>query len=157
VGFPLVKCTGIHWDSTELKKSVDTGVELYAYDADEVFSRRWADDDSPPVNFCFNFGCNGGDAVVMVDAEDGSIIHYDMGGFGDQADGGLIASSMPSLLVLLGTMEMVMNRIGEAPQELSHEAFENLRTRIFCQVRERMVDYDDCFEDGSRFWDGVLE
>ncbi|KAJ5869602.1 hypothetical protein N7455_004543 [Penicillium solitum] len=157
VGFPLVQCTGIQWDPSGLKKSVDAGVELYAYDADEIFGRRWADDDSPPVNFCYNFGCVGGDVVVMVDAEDGLIIHYDLGGYGDQADRGLIAGSLPSLLVLLGTINMVIKRIGEAPQGLSCEAFENLRRTIFCQVYKIMADYDDCFEGDSRFWNGLLE
>jgi hypothetical protein len=83
--------------------------------------------------------------------------HYDLGGYGDQADRGLIAGSMPSLLVLLGTIDTVLKRIGEAPQGLSCEAFENLRTTIFCQVRKIMADYDDCLEDDSPFWDGLLE
>ncbi|KAJ5969628.1 hypothetical protein N7501_005876 [Penicillium viridicatum] len=157
VGFPLIQCTGIQWDPSGLKKIVGTGVDLYAYDADEIFGRRWADDDSPPVNFWYNFGCVGSDAMVMVDAEDGLIIHYDLGGYGDQADRGLIASSLPSLLVLLGTIEMVIKRIGEPPQGLSCEAFEKLRTTIFCQVRKIMADYDDCFEDDSCFWEGLLE
>lgn len=87
----------------------------------------------------------------------GLIIHYDLGGYGDQADRGLIAGSLPSLLVLLGTIDMVIKRIGEAPQGLSCEAFENLRTTIFCQVRKIMADYDDCFEDDSRFWNGLFE
>lgn len=140
-----------------MKKSVDAGVELYEYDADEIFGRRWADDDSPPVNFCYNFCCIGGNAMAMVDAEDGSIIHYDLGCYDERADRGWIASSMPSLLVLLRTMEMVINKLGEVQQELSDEAFENLRTTTFCQVREIMADYDDCVDDGSYFWDALFE
>jgi hypothetical protein len=98
--------------------------------------------------------------MAMVDAETGWVLNYDQGGFGMNADGGVIADSVPSLLVLLGTMEMTVARMGEVPSDLSDEAidkYENIRHVVLVALREIMTEYDGSVEEGSRFWDHMFE
>ncbi|KAF4211827.1 hypothetical protein CNMCM5878_002028 [Aspergillus fumigatiaffinis] len=158
-GVPSVICPLTGWDSTHLKKDEEAGEELYAWDADEIFGRRYPDDDSPPTNFCYFIG-EAGCTMAMVDAETGWVLNYDQGGFGMNADGGVIADSVPSLLVLLGTMEMTVARMGEVPSDLSDEAidkYENIRHVVLVALREIMTEYDGSVEEGSRFWDHMFE
>jgi hypothetical protein len=156
---PSVICPLTGWDSTHLKKDEEAGEELYAWDADEIFGRRYPDDDSPPTKFCYFIG-EAGYTMAMVDAETGWVLNYDQGGFGMNADGGVIADSVPSFLVLLGTMEMTVARMGEVPSDLSDEAidkYENIRHVVLVALREIMTEYDGSAEEGSRFWDYMFE
>jgi hypothetical protein len=138
-----------------LKKEADAGEGLYAFEVDEIFFPGWPDEE-PPFNFCYELGRIRGEYRMLIGAEKGDIIQFDEGGYDEDAYRGLIASSIPSLLVLFGTMVTVMSRIGERPQELRDEAFAKLRQTILCQVRKRMADYDGCLEEGSYFWDEMF-
>ncbi|KAF7591413.1 hypothetical protein BBP40_001574 [Aspergillus hancockii] len=149
VGFPAIKLRAIGWDSTHLKTSVGP---LDAWDADELYGLRCPDDDSPPVNFAFHLG-SVDQWMVMVGGEDGDVAHYDPDGW-DHADGyqGLIATSLGRFAGLLWMLSEVVQRLGPIPDE-EEEAWK----AVMAKLRERMIEYDDCVEEGSKFWDGIFE
>jgi hypothetical protein len=155
VGFPAVKLQCAGFDSTHLTK--DAG-PLEPYDADELYGERFPDDDSPPTNLCFHFG-SVSEWMVMVGGEDGDVSHYDPAGW-DHADGyqGMIAGSLRSFAVLLGMLAEVAERLDMVSDRFSEdEEREEARKAILDRLRERMVEYDDCVEEGSKFWDSIFE
>ncbi|GFF53281.1 hypothetical protein IFM46972_09741 [Aspergillus udagawae] len=158
-GIPAVICPINEWNSSFLKDNGNVDAELYAWDADSIFGRRWADDDSPPVNFCYCIG-QLNDAMAMLDAENGMILHFDQGGYGESADRGIIADSVPSLLVLLGTVEVTVARMGKMSSNLNRVAFDkynDMRLFVLAALREIMSEYDDCAEEGSVFWNAIFD
>ncbi|KAJ6063968.1 SUKH-4 immunity protein-domain-containing protein [Penicillium canescens] len=155
VGFPAVKLQSAGFDSTHLTK--DAG-PLEPYDADELYGERFPDDDSPPTNLCFHFG-SVSEWMIMVGGEDGDVCHYDPAGW-DHADGyqGMIAGSLKSFAVLLGMLAEVAERLDMVADRFSEdEEREEARKVILDSLRERMVEYDNCVEEGSKFWDNIFE
>jgi hypothetical protein len=155
VGFPAVKLPCAGFDSTHLTK--DAG-PLEPYDADELYGERFPDDDSLPTNLCFHFG-SVSEWMMMVSGEDGDVSHYDPSGW-DHADGyqGMIAGSLGSFAVLLGMLAEVAERLDMVTNGLSKDKErEEARKAILDRLRERMVEYDGCVEEGSKFWDDVFE
>ena len=155
VGFPAVRLRRACFDSTHLTKDA---VPLEPYDADELYGERYPDDDSPPTNLCFHFG-SVNEWMLMVSGEDGIVSHYDPGGW-DHADGyqGMIAGSLKSFAVLLGMLAEVAEWLDMVTDGSSEEnETEEVRKSILYKLRERMVEYDDCVEEGSKFWDEVFE
>jgi hypothetical protein len=143
VGFPAVRIGPIGFDSTHLR---DPG-EPHAFDADELYGERCPDDDSPPENFCFSLGSRYGD-MLMLDAAAGGIDHYDPSGW-DHGEGlkGTVASSLPSLAVLLGLLAERVGAIDATGGEARAKAVEELR--------EEMTGFDLYVEDAP-FWDEVF-
>jgi hypothetical protein len=155
VGFPAIKLQCADFDSTHLTKEV---VPLEPYDADELYGERYPDDDSPPTNFCFHFG-SVNEWMVMVEGEDGFVSHYDPSGW-DHAEGyqGMIAGSLRGFAVLLGMLAEASEWLDMVTDRLSEEKdIEEVRNSILNKLRERMEEYDDCVEEGSKFWDDVFE
>lgn len=133
--------------------------EQFAWDVDQIFGRRWADDDSPPVNFCYCIG-QLDDALAMLDAQDGTALHFDQGAYGENAYRGIIADSVPSFLVLLGTVEASGARMGKMPSNLDRVAFEkynDMRLFVLAALRKVMSEYDDCVEEDSEFWNAIFD
>lgn len=144
VGFPAVRLGAMDIDTTHLRD--EDGLE--PFDADELYGRRYPDDDSPPKNFCFT-AVVAGDQQLMLDADDGGITHYDPNGW-DHADGwqGPAADSLPRLAVLLGV-------IAEFSDALESDD-DAVRAAAVTDLRERMIDLDGNVDD-SKFWDELFE
>ncbi|RHZ59300.1 hypothetical protein CDV55_105574 [Aspergillus turcosus] len=66
-GIPSAICPISKWDSSLLRDFEKVDAEQFAWDADLIFGRRRANDDSPPVNFCYCIG-QLDDALGMLDA-----------------------------------------------------------------------------------------
>ena len=145
VGFPAVEIGPIGFDSTHLRDAE----RRHTFDADELYGRRYPDDHSPPENFCFCFGLHYED-MLMLDAAAGDIDHYDPNGW-DHGEGykGTVASSLPSLAVLLG----LLAERAEAIEEIDDE---DARAAAVEELREKMTAFDVYVED-TPFWDEVFE
>lgn len=156
VGFPAMKLKEIGWDSTHLKE--EAGGNLQEFDADELYGLQYLDE-SPPTNFAFHIG-SVDTSMVMVGGEDGDVVHYDPDGW-DHGDGyqGLVATSLGRLVILLWMLAEVVERSGLMIISglAGEEEDDELGERVLNKLRERMVKYDDCVEEGSKFWDGIFE
>lgn len=144
VGFPAVTIDLIDFDSTHLRDDD----EPYPFDADELYGKRYPDDDSPPENFCFTIGTRF-DQQLMLDAAVGDIDHYDPSGW-DHGAGqqGTAASSLPALAVLLGLLV-------ERRDALTSDDTET-RDAAVADLRKRMGDVEPEVYDSS-FWADVFE
>jgi hypothetical protein len=158
-GIPSVICPITDWSSSLLRDFETVDAEQYVWDVDQIFGRRWGRDDSPPANFCYCIGMLD-DALTMLDAQNGMVLHFDQGGYDGNANRGVVADSVPSLLVLLGTVEACVARIGKMPSNLSRVAFEkynDMRVFVLAALRKIMSEYDDCVKEDSAFWNAVFE
>jgi len=81
VGFPAVTLDLADLDSTKLLAG-----DIWEADADEIFGRRYPDDDSPPTELCYAFAVYGGEYHLMVDGKSGTVDVYDPSGW-DHAEG----------------------------------------------------------------------
>ncbi|MEU0397004.1 hypothetical protein ABZ208_30305 [Streptomyces sp. NPDC006208] len=144
VGFPAVHLDVVGIDTRHLRD--EDGLE--PFDADEIYGRRYPDDDSPPENFCFTVAI-WGDQHLMLDAADGGITHYDPNGW-DHGDGwqGPAADSLPLLAVLLGL-------IAESSTALE-SADDAVRAAAVTDLRERMIG-QDLYVNESAFWDEIFD
>ncbi|GAA2156155.1 MULTISPECIES: SUKH-4 family immunity protein [Glycomyces] len=142
VGFPTVKLGLIDFDSTSLAANED----MHPFDADELYGRRYPDDDSPPRNFCFWVG-TWWDQELMLDAAGGGVDHYDPSGW-DHGEG-YRGPAAVSLAALAGQLGSLAER---------REALEDLRRRdaALVELRERLRDFD-ADADESSFWNAVFE
>ncbi|KAF7158695.1 hypothetical protein CNMCM5623_003859 [Aspergillus felis] len=158
-GIPSGICPIARWNSSLLRDFENADAERYAWDADLIFGRRLADDHSAPVNFCYCIG-QLDLALAMLDVRNGTVFHFDQGAYGKNADRGIIADSVPSLLVLLGTVEASVARMGKVSSNLSHVAFEkynDMRLFVLAALRKIMSEYDDCVEEDSMFWNAIFD
>jgi len=146
VGFPAVTIDAIRFDSTHLRDAE----RRHTFDADELYGRRYPDDHSPPENFCFCFGTHYEDMLMLAGAL-GDIDHYDPNGW-DHGEGwkGTVASSLPSLAVLLG----LLAERAEAIEAIEDD--EEARAEAAGELRARMTAVDPSVEDAP-FWDEVFE
>ncbi|MFF3689778.1 hypothetical protein [Streptomyces sp. NPDC002187] len=144
VGFPAVHLDVVGIDTRHLRD--EDGLE--PFDADEIYGRRYPDDDSPPENFCFTVAV-WGDQHLMLDAADGGITHYDPNGW-DHGDGwqGPAADSLPLLAVLLGLIAESSNALESADDAVRAAAVTDLRERMICQ---------DLYVNESAFWDEIFD
>ncbi|MGW7056288.1 hypothetical protein [Streptomyces sp. NPDC054887] len=118
------------------------------FDADEIYGRRYPDDESPPTNFCFPVAWRG-DQHLMLDAADGSITHYDHNGW-DHGAGwkGPAAENLPTLALLLGLIADSCNAL-----ESTDDA---VRRATLTDLRELIVDWEP-YADDSAFWSSVFK
>ncbi|MFE5920642.1 SUKH-4 family immunity protein [Streptomyces sp. NPDC002285] len=144
VGFPAVHLDVVGIDTRHLRDDED-GME--PFDADEIYGRRYPDDDSPPKNFCFTIA-TWFDQHLMLDAEFGGITHYDPNGW-DHGAGwkGEAADSLPTLAVLLGLIAESSEALDSADDAVRVAAATDLRTRM-------TVAY--YVLDDSAFWDRIV-
>ncbi|GIJ86924.1 hypothetical protein Asppvi_005822 [Aspergillus pseudoviridinutans] len=157
-GIPSGICPITQWNSSLLRDFENADAERYAWDADLIIGRRLEDDHSAPVNFCYCIG-QLDLALAMLDAKDGTVFHFDQGAYGKYANRGIIADSVPSLLVLLGTVEASVARMGKMPSNLSRLAFEkdnDMRLFVLAALRKIMSEYDDRVEQDSMFWNAIF-
>ncbi|WP_063736011.1 SUKH-4 family immunity protein [Streptomyces sp. RTd22] len=146
VGFPAVTIDAIRFDSTHLRDAE----RRHTFDADELYGRRYPDDHSPPESFCFCFGLRYEDMLMLAGAL-GDIDLYDPNGW-DHGRGykGTVASSLPSLAVLLG----LLAERAEAIEAIEDD--EEARAEAVGELRARMTAFDAYVEDAP-FWDEVFE
>ncbi|CCK24682.1 hypothetical protein BN159_0303 [Streptomyces davaonensis JCM 4913] len=118
------------------------------FDADEIYGRRYPDDDSPPTNFCFTVATRY-DQHLMLDAADRSITHNDPNGW-DHAAGwqGPAAEALPTLALLLGLIAESSNAL-----ESTDDA---VRASALTDIRELMIEWEPYTAD-SAFWSGVFK
>ncbi|MEU7022619.1 SUKH-4 family immunity protein [Streptomyces sp. NPDC046203] len=144
VGFPAVHLEAVGID-TRFLRDEDA---LAPLDADEIYGKRYPDDDSPPVNFALTV-VTWYDQHLMLDATLGGITHYDPNGWDHDAGWqGPAADSLPGLAVLLAL-------VAEAGPALESDD-DTERTAAVAALRARMSDCDGSAGD-SGFWDGVFE
>ncbi|MFI1382590.1 SUKH-4 family immunity protein [Embleya sp. NPDC020886] len=143
-GFPAVAIDLVEFDSTHLRDAD----EPYLFDADELYGRRYPDDDSPPENFCFTIGMHF-DQQLMVDTDIGEINHYDPSGW-DHGDGdkGIATSSLPTLALLLGLVVERRDALETDDDGIRHAAIAELRVHMAAIEPE---------VDNSPFWDSVFD
>ncbi|RNG16679.1 SUKH-4 family immunity protein [Streptomyces botrytidirepellens] len=146
VGFPAVTIGLIGFDSTHLRDAE----RRHTFDADEVYGRRRPGEYVPPENFCFCFGRLHEDMLMLAGAL-GDIDHYDPNGW-DHGEGykGTVASSLPSLAVLLG----LLAERAEAIDAIEDD--EEARAEAVGKLRAEMTAFDAYVEDAP-FWDEVFE
>ena len=144
VGFPAVNLHVVGIDTTHLRD--EDGFE--PLDSDEIYGRRYPDDDSPPKDFSLTVAL-WGDQHLMLDAADGGITHYDPNGW-DHGDGwqGPAAHSLPALAVLLGLIAESADAV-DADDDAE-------RAAAITDLRERMAGQDFYVVD-SAFWDEIFE
>ncbi|MFD7321933.1 hypothetical protein ACFV9D_12770 [Streptomyces sp. NPDC059875] len=144
VGFPAVHLGVAGIDTRHVRD--EDGLE--PFDSDEIYGRRYPDDDSPPKNFSFTVVVRG-DQHLMLEAADGGITHYDPNGW-DHADGwqGPAADSLPQLALLLGLIAESSDALESTDDAVCAAAAADLR--------ERMIGQDWNVAE-SAFWDEVFE
>ncbi|WP_405578557.1 SUKH-4 family immunity protein [Streptomyces sp. NBC_01092] len=144
VGFPVVHLDHVGIDTRHLRD--EDGWE--PFDADELYGRRYPDDDSPPKDFCFTIA-TWYDQHLMLDAADGDLTHYDLNGW-DHGAGwqGYAAGSLPELALLLGLIAESRNAL-ESDDAAA-------RAAAVTDLRECMT-IADWYVDDSKFWDKIFE
>ncbi|MFF5933290.1 hypothetical protein [Streptomyces sp. NPDC012508] len=144
VGFPAVRLGIVGIETRHLRGR--GGME--PFDADEIYGRRYPDDDSPPTDFCFTVAMRG-DQHLMLDAADGSITHYDPNGW-DHGAGwqGPAAENLPTLALLLGMIAESSNAL-----ESTDDA---VRRTALADLRALMIDWEPYTGD-SAFWSSVFK
>ncbi|WP_308377658.1 SUKH-4 family immunity protein [Streptomyces sp. ISL-98] len=140
VGFPAVRIDFIDFTSAGLPKD-----GLWEEDPDELFGRRYPDDDTPPTSYCYGFGTYGGGFHVLLNGPTGDVDVYDPNGW-DHAAGyaGWAVSSLPKLAGALGLLKAYEDRLaGPEPAVAAQEL------RLLVEQLEAGGE--------SAFWEHVLE
>ncbi|MEV8308881.1 hypothetical protein AB0P36_16395 [Streptomyces flavidovirens] len=145
MGFPALRIECIDFDSADLPEEGP-----WEEDPDELFGRRYPDDDTPPTSYCYSYSYSYsygtyGEYHLLVHGDTGDVDVYDPNGW-DHAAGyaGWAVSSLPKLAGALGLLKLYEDRLtGAEPAKARYE--------LPLLVEQLEATWD------STFWEHVFE
>ncbi|MFD0363440.1 hypothetical protein ACFQZZ_18490 [Nocardia sp. GCM10030253] len=139
VGFPAVAVDGEWFDSADLPEK-----GMWEADPDELFGRRYPDDDSPPAKYAYGLGEFYGEMTLMLDGETGVVQVYAPSGWDHgEGDQGVAFASVREAAGAVALMAGLAARLeGPDSDEAARELISAIRAHEWAE---------------STYWVWVLE